>query len=259
MYPSRGGGGTGRGRPVGGPDDRAGLPDSAGVAGWRSAGVAVARARGSGLRSRPAPGSRTRRCRTPRRIPRRGTPAVATPRRWPSRPHAGRVSTAGCRRGVTGGGTAERRGRTSEDPRRGQRARPRRRRSACHGVTSGLDRDPAGYLDPVPPRRPPAALPPPPAPDLLGCPLPRPPRPRPKSGTRSRTAGHPPSHSVTRPPSGGPTSRPPPTGRPCLSVRRTHQGAASRWSRARPTVRSAVRPGRPRCTGRNVVRNGCQC
>ena len=136
VYPSRPGGGTGRGRPVGGPGDRAGLPDSAGVAGWHSAGVAVARARGSGLRSRPAPGSRTRRCRTPRRIPRRGTPAVATPRRWPSRPPAGRVSTAGCRRGVTGGETAERRGRTSEDPRRGQRARPRNRRSACHSVAA---------------------------------------------------------------------------------------------------------------------------
>ena len=83
MHPSRGGD-TARGRPVGGPGDRAGLPGCADA--WRSRAVvgAVARSRGSDPHSRPAPGSRTRRGRTPSRTPPRGTAPCATAWLWRS-------------------------------------------------------------------------------------------------------------------------------------------------------------------------------
>ena len=71
-----------RGRPVGGPGDRAGLPDCADAARSRPVVGAVAPARGSHPRSTRAPGSRTRRWRTPCRT--RGTGACATRRCWPS-------------------------------------------------------------------------------------------------------------------------------------------------------------------------------
>ena len=98
VYPSRAGGGTGRGTPAGGHDDRAGLPGSADVARWRPAVGAAVRACGSGPRSTPALGSRTRRDRTPRHTPRRGTGACATRRCWPSPLPGGRGRTAGGRR-----------------------------------------------------------------------------------------------------------------------------------------------------------------
>ena len=84
MHPSRGGD-TARGRPVGGPGDRAGLPGCADA--WRSRAVvgAVARSRGSDPHSRPAPGSRTRRGRTPSRTPPRGNAPCATAWLWRSR------------------------------------------------------------------------------------------------------------------------------------------------------------------------------
>ena len=87
MYPSRAGGGAARGRPVGGPGDRAGLPGCADAARSPAAVGAVARSRGSDPHSTPAPGSRTHRCRTPSRSPPRGTAPCATPRLWPSPRH----------------------------------------------------------------------------------------------------------------------------------------------------------------------------
>ena len=88
VHPSRAGGDTARGRPVGGPGDRAGLRRYADA--WRSrpAVDGVARSRGSAPHSRPAPANRTRRCRTPSRTPSRGSAAFATPRLWPSPRHA---------------------------------------------------------------------------------------------------------------------------------------------------------------------------
>ena len=88
MYPSRPGDDAARGRPVGGPGDRAGLPGCADAARSPAAGGAVARAHGSAPHSTPAPGSRTHRGRTPSRTPRRGTAPCATPRLWPSPLHA---------------------------------------------------------------------------------------------------------------------------------------------------------------------------
>ena len=88
MYPSRAGGGAARGRPVGGPGDQAGLPGCADAARSPAAVGAVARSRGSSPHSRPAPGSRTHRWRTPSRTPPRGTAPCATPRLWPSPLHA---------------------------------------------------------------------------------------------------------------------------------------------------------------------------
>ena len=85
MYPSRPGGDAARGRPVGGPGDRAGLPGCAGAARLRPAGVAVAQARGSALHSTPAPGSRPHRWRTPSGTPPRGSAPCATARLWLSR------------------------------------------------------------------------------------------------------------------------------------------------------------------------------
>ena len=88
MYPSRAGGGAARGRPVGGPGDRAGLPGCADAARSRGAVDGVVRSRGSSPHSTPAPGSRTHRWRTPSRTPPRGTAPCATPRLWPSPRHA---------------------------------------------------------------------------------------------------------------------------------------------------------------------------
>ena len=85
VYPSRAGGDTARGRPVGGPGDRAGLPGCADAARSRAAAGAVARARGRPPHSRPAPASRTHRWRTPSRTPPRGTAPCATARLWRSR------------------------------------------------------------------------------------------------------------------------------------------------------------------------------
>ena len=87
VHPSRGGD-TARGRPVGGPGDQAGLPGCADAARSRPAVDGVARSRGSAPHSRPAPASRTRRCRTPPGTPPRGSAAFATPRLWPSPRHA---------------------------------------------------------------------------------------------------------------------------------------------------------------------------
>ena len=84
MYPSRPGDDAARGRPVGGPGDQAGLPGCADAARSPAAVGAVARSRGSSPHSRPAPGSRTHRWRTPSRTPPRGTAPCATPRLWPS-------------------------------------------------------------------------------------------------------------------------------------------------------------------------------
>ena len=96
--PSRAAGGTGPGRPAGGPGDRAGLPRCADAARWRPAVAAGAPARGSPSRSTPGPGSRTRRWRTPRRTPPRGTGACATLRRGPSpRPGCRGRLVRGCR------------------------------------------------------------------------------------------------------------------------------------------------------------------
>ncbi len=88
MYPSRAGGGAARGRPVGDPGDRAGLPGCADAARSPAAVDGVARSRDSDPHSRPAPGSRTHRWRTPCRTPPRGTAPCATPRLWPSPLHA---------------------------------------------------------------------------------------------------------------------------------------------------------------------------
>ena len=85
VHPSRPGGDGARGRPVGGPGDRAGLPGSADAGRSRAAVVAVARSRGSDPHSRPAPGSRIRRGRTPSRTPARGTAPCATAWLWLSR------------------------------------------------------------------------------------------------------------------------------------------------------------------------------
>ena len=85
VHPSRPGGDIARGRPVGGPGDRAGLPGCAGAARWRPAVGPVARSRGSAPRSRPAPASRTHRGGTPSRTPPRGSAACATARLWRSR------------------------------------------------------------------------------------------------------------------------------------------------------------------------------
>ena len=85
VYPSRAGGDIARGRPVGGPGDQAGLPRCADAGRSRAAVGAVARPRGSDPHSRPAPGSRTHRGRTPSRTPPRGTAPCATARLWRSR------------------------------------------------------------------------------------------------------------------------------------------------------------------------------
>ena len=85
VYPSRAGGDTARGRPVGGPGDRAGLPGCADAARSRAAAGAVARVLGRPPHSRPAPGSRTHRWRTPSRTPPRGSAPCATARRGRSR------------------------------------------------------------------------------------------------------------------------------------------------------------------------------
>ena len=84
VHESRGGD-ISRGRPVGGPGDRAGLPGCAGAARLRPAGVAVARARGSERHSTPAPGSRLHRWRTPPGTPPSGSAPCATARPWRSR------------------------------------------------------------------------------------------------------------------------------------------------------------------------------
>ena len=94
MHPSRAGGDTARGRPVGGPGDRAGLRRYADA--WRSrpAVDGVARSRGSAPHSRPAPANRTRRCRTPSRTPSRGTAPCATAWLWLSRLAAAAATSA---------------------------------------------------------------------------------------------------------------------------------------------------------------------
>ena len=85
MYPSRPGGDAARGRPVGGPGDQAGLPGCADAARSPAAVDGVARSRGSSPHSRPAPGSRTHRGRTPSRTPPRGAAPCATAWLWRSR------------------------------------------------------------------------------------------------------------------------------------------------------------------------------
>ena len=88
VHPSRAGGDAARGRPVGGPGDQAGLPRCADAGRSRVAVGAVARARGSDPHSRPAPGSRTHRCKTPPGTSPSGTAPCATARLWPSPLHA---------------------------------------------------------------------------------------------------------------------------------------------------------------------------
>ena len=85
VHPSRAGGDTARGRPVGGPGGRAALRRSADAARSRPAVDGVARSRGSAPHSRPAPASRTHRGRTPSRTPPRGTAPCATAWLWLSR------------------------------------------------------------------------------------------------------------------------------------------------------------------------------
>ena len=85
VHPSRAGGDTARGRPVGGPGGRAALRRSADAARSRPAVDGVARSRGSAPHSRPAPASRTHRGRTPSRTPPCGTPPCATAWLWRSR------------------------------------------------------------------------------------------------------------------------------------------------------------------------------
>ena len=85
VHPSRAGGDAARGRPVGGPGDRAGLPGCADA--WRSPAAlgGVARSRGSDPHSRPAPASRTHRGETPSGTQPRGSASCATARLWLSR------------------------------------------------------------------------------------------------------------------------------------------------------------------------------
>ena len=85
MHPSRAGGDTARGRPVGGPGGRAALRRSADACRSRAAVDGVARSRGSAPHSRPAPASRTHRWRTPSRTPPRGSAPCATAWLWLSR------------------------------------------------------------------------------------------------------------------------------------------------------------------------------
>ena len=84
--PSRAGGGSVPGRPVGGPGDRAVLPDFAGVAAWRAASVRVSSGLGTHPRSRPAPDSSSRRCKTSPRNPTLDKTTAATPLLEPSHP-----------------------------------------------------------------------------------------------------------------------------------------------------------------------------
>ena len=96
--PSRAGGGILPGRPVAGPGDRAGLPGCPGVSGWHAASVGVSSGGGTHPRSRPAPDSRNRRCRTSPRNQTLGKTTAATPLLWPSRParfHS-RLRAVGC-------------------------------------------------------------------------------------------------------------------------------------------------------------------
>ena len=134
MHPSRAGGDTARGRPVGGPGDRAGLRRYADA--WRSrpAVDGVARSRGSAPHSRPAPGSRTRRGRTPSRTPPRGTAPCATAWLW--------LSSPGTPRRDVGAGVRRRRGGTGETDRPAWEdggARPGGLRSRAHGARRRRD------------------------------------------------------------------------------------------------------------------------
>ncbi len=84
--PSRAGDGSVPGRPAAGPGDRAVLPGFPGVSGWRCDVVAVALCSGSHPRSRPAPGSSSRRCKTSPRNPTLDSTTLATPLPGPSHP-----------------------------------------------------------------------------------------------------------------------------------------------------------------------------
>ena len=76
--PSRAGG-TLPGRPVAGPGDRAVPPGCPGVSGWQPVSAGVSSGVGTSLRSRPAPGSSFRRCKTSLRNPTLGKTTVAKP------------------------------------------------------------------------------------------------------------------------------------------------------------------------------------
>ena len=67
------------GRPVAGPGDRAVLPGCPGVSGWQAASGCVSSGGGTSVRSRPAPGSSFRRCKTSPRNPSLGKTTGAKP------------------------------------------------------------------------------------------------------------------------------------------------------------------------------------
>ena len=83
---SRAGGGNAPGSPAGAGNDRPEPPGSAGSGGWHAASVPVSSGAGTHPRSRPAPDSRNRRCKTSTRNPNHGKTTAVTPLLWPSHP-----------------------------------------------------------------------------------------------------------------------------------------------------------------------------